>query len=273
MHLHYWALPPSVTTTTFNLPSRLWPSTHHTALVWSALVHLCESEDELFALYDLLLQHSARFQEPAVGVEHRHYHIHRHGGIAPIMAPADRCDAAHFQPFLIAFTHLRGAKYGLRVLDDMQDRGVAPSTHILSTAAALQAKHGEPAPALRMLDVMRGLVEREEQGEDEEPKTQQRRSLLPAYTGVLRGFVDRRDFAHARQVADMLTEQLGYVEGGGDEDGGNALTDAVLRFLRRLEAEGPCATPEPFAEMDDDWLQQKPDLYPFLKKRDPEVSV
>jgi hypothetical protein len=279
MHLHYWALPSSITTTTFNLPSRLWPSAHHTALVWSALVHLCQSEDELFALYGLLLQHSARFQQSAVEIEHRHHHYHydrhgrsHHGGIPPVTAPADRCDAAHFQPFLIAFTLLRGAKYGLRVLDDMQDRGVAPSAHTLSTAAALQAKHGEPTLALRMLDVMRGLLEGGEQGEDEEGKAQQRQSLLTAYTGVLRGFADRRDLAHARQVADMLAEQLGYVEGGADGDEGNALTDAALRFLRRLEVEGPRAKPEPLAEMNGDWQQQR-HSYGFLKERNPEASV
>jgi hypothetical protein len=286
MQLQPWSLPPSITTTTFNLRSRLWPSGHHTALVWSALVHLCESEDELFALYDVLLQHGARFQQSAVEIEHSHHHHHHfhrhgsshHGGIAPVTAPADRSDAAHFHPFLIAFTLLRGAKYGLRILDDMQDRAVVPNAPILGTAAALQAKHGEPALALHMLDIMRGLLEQgkqeEQEEEDENAKTKQRQSLLTAYTGVVRGFADRRDLAHARQVADMLTEQLGYVEGGGgDGDEGNALTDTVLRFLRRLEVEGPYAKLEPFAEMDGDWQQQQRHSYHFLKERDPEASV
>ena len=268
-HLRHWSVPPSIRETTFNIPSRLWPLTHHTALVWSALVHLCESEDELFVLYDQLLQHSTRFLKLAG--EHRlHSHRHRHGShdhsMTPTAAPADRYDSAHFQPFLIAFTLLRGAQYGLRVLDDMQDRGVAPSPQTLSIAAALQARHGEPALALRMLDVIRSTLER---GEDGEAKTQRQRPVLAAYTGVLRGFADRRDLAQARRVAGMLAEQLGYVEG-------NARTDAVLRYVRRLEVEGPDAEPEPFAaEADDDWQQQQQQryLYPFLKQCDPEVGL
>ena len=296
MHLQHWSLPPRITKTTFNLPSRLWPSAHHTALVWSALVHLCETEDELFALYDQLLQHSARSEKTALEFEQPHRHSHRHqlhqrhrshgDIITPVMAPADRHDAAHFRPFLIAFTLLRGAQYGLRVLDDMQARGIAPSAQILSTAAGLQARHGEPALALRMLDVMRGLLlGRGEHGEgennhvdvdDEEAvKTRRQRLLLAAYTSVMRGFADRRELAHARQVAEMLVEQLEYVEGGGDSpdgdgDGdGNARTDAVLQFLRRLEAEGPRARPEQV----DDGRQQQRHLYRFLKKRDSEVRL
>jgi hypothetical protein len=267
MRLNHWSLPHSITKTTFNFPSRLWPSTHHTALVWSALVHLCESKDELFALYDQLLQHSTRFLKPADAhrLHRHHYHCHcsHDHSMTPTAAPADRHDAAHFQAFLIAFTHLRGAQYGLRVLDDMQDRGVAPDAHTLSVAAALQARHGEPALALRMLDTIRGTLEH---GEDGEAKTQRHRQALTAYTGVLRGFADGRDLAHARRVAGMLAGQLGYVEG-------NARTDAVLRFVRRLEVEGPGAEPEPFAEADDDWRQQQPYLYPFLKQPDPEVGL
>jgi len=184
--------------------------------------------------------------------------------MTPIAAPADRYDSAHFQPFLIAFTLLHGAQYGLRVLDDMQDCDVAPSAHTLGMAAALQARHGEPALALRMLDAVRGMLER---GEDGEAKTRRDRQVLAAYTSVLRGFADCRDLAHARRVAGMLAEQLGYVEG-------NARTDAVLRFVRRLEVEGPGAEPEPFAEADDDWRrQQLRCLYPFFKQRDPEVGL
>jgi hypothetical protein len=279
MHLQHGSLPPRITKTSFNLPSRLWPSGHHTALVWSALVHLCDTEDELFALYDQLLQSSARSGKPARAQRHQdHSHRHRSHGdaIIPVTAPADRHDAAHFRPFLIAFTLLRGAQYGLRVLDDMQDRGVAPSAQFLSTAAGLQARHGEPAIALRMLDVMRGALERGDQGESsqgEEVKTHRRHLLLATYTSVMRGFADRRELTHARQVADMLVEQLEYVEGGnarrGGGDGRNARTDAVLQFLRRLEVDGPRASASPV----DDVSQQQRHPYRFLKKRNSEVRL
>jgi hypothetical protein len=282
-HLHiYHPLPPRITKTTFNLPSRLWPTPYHTALIWSALVHLCESEEELFALYDSLLQHSAQFQKTTVD-HHHHYRYHHHDPShgssipAPVPGPADRFDAAHFSPFLIAFTQLRDAKYGLRVLDDMQDRGIAPSAKILGMTAGLQARYGEPAVALRTLDITRGLVEHNgDEKVDVEMemvagsvmggRVKKRQLLLSAYTSVLRGFIDRRDIVQARRVAELLHSHLGYVEGEGGSSSGNARPDATqpaLRYLRRLEVEGPNAIPEllPDAEY----------LYPFLKRRDPEV--
>ena len=307
LQIHNGKIPLRIKTTTFNLPSRLWPTPYHTALVWSALVHLCESEEELFTLYESLLQHSAQFQKTTVG--HHHHHHPSHGNSSSssssiIPAPKDRFDAAHFYPFLVAFTQLRDAKYGLRVLDDMQDRGIAPSAEILSMAAALQARHGEPAFALRLLDIIRELIDRDGDGEadvDVEMATgavsgaragaklaavvwqgvKNEQQLLIAYTGVLRGFIDRRHIVQARRVAELLHSHLGYVEGGGTSDGkgadgegdgagagvgsGNARTDAALRYLRRLEVEGPNAVPESLL------TEYAGYFYPFLKKRDPEV--
>jgi hypothetical protein len=296
LHLHYPRLPVRITKTTFNLPSRLWPTPYHTALIWSALVHLCESEEELFALYDSLLQHSAQCQKTTVGHHHHHHHHHpSHGDSsfsAPVSSPADKFDAAHFHPFLIAFTQLRDAKFGLRVLDDMQDRGIAPSVQILSMVAALQARHGEPAFALRLLDIIRGRIEHDEDEEADvvmememgagsgvgvREMVEKRQQLLPAYTGVLRGLIDRRKIVQARRVAELLHSHLGYVEGrggtngagvGGGDSNGNARTDAALRYLRRLEVNGPNAMPEPL--LTDSGVDANY-CYPFLKKRDPEV--
>jgi hypothetical protein len=280
LRLHNY-LPPRITTTTFNLPLKLWPTSYHTALVWTALVHLCETEQEVFALYELLLQRSAQSQKPTVGHPH---HDRSHGSSGNISPSADRYDAAHFLPFLISFTLLRDAKRGLRVLDDMQDRGIAPSAQILSTAAALQARSGEPALALRMLDIIRGLLERDEVEEEVglldmevwmgvREKAKKQDQLLVAYTGVLRALIDRRELVQARQVAELIHSHLGYVEGGDDDDDGgnsssrNGSADAALRYLRRLEAEGPRAKPEPLVKLYDNWQRR----YPFLKKRDPEV--
>lgn len=287
LRLHPWYLPFRITESTFNLPSKLWPTPYHTALVWTALVQLCETEEELFALYELLLQRSAHFQKKSsVGL-----HTPSDGSSstsAPVLAPADKFDAAHYRPFLIAITLLRDAQTGLRVLDDMQERGVAPSAQFLSAAAALQAKHGEPALALRMLDVTRGLFERGgdevetdgllemEPGMGADKKARKQRWVLAAYTGVLRGLVDRRDLVNARQVAGQLHSQLGYVEGagiaGGVDGGGggcgkNVRTDAALRYMRRLELLGHDAEPEPLADVDDNYHH----FYHFLKKRDSEV--
>ncbi|KAH9171383.1 hypothetical protein EDB89DRAFT_2179211 [Lactarius sanguifluus] len=287
----YWTLPPRITETTFNLPSKIWPTAYHTALVWTALVQLCDNGEEVFALYDQLLQRSAgqpsRQQAPPM------HHYHPHSGPGSGFSHADKYDAAHFRPFLVADTLLRGAAQGLRVLDDMQARGIAPSARILGTAAALQARHGEPALALRMLGVMHEVLkERESSTSGSEPqewdadadfdpkaRSAPRRAwtqLLVAYTAVLRGLVDRRALVRARGVAEMLREELGYrLEGRGAAVGGNARTNAVLRFLHRLEVEGPNAKPEPadaaiLARAVDDWQQERYS-YPFLK-RDSQVG-
>jgi hypothetical protein len=279
--LNYWALPPRITESTFNLPSKLWPTAYHTALVWTALVQLCDNEEEVFTLYDQLLQCSA-------GRSPRDHNSA--GGVSGGFSHADRYDAAHFRPFLVANTLLRGAAQGLRVLDDMQDRGIAPSARILGTGAALQARHGNPTMALRMLGVMHETLEEREHARGAKAECEEwdadadaglgsdpaqrrpRTQLLVAYTSVLRGLVDRRALEPARHVAEMLREKLGYsLEGSG----GNPRTNAVLRFLRRLEMEGPGAKLDPadaaiLVRTMDDWQHERYS-YPFLK-RDSQVG-
>jgi hypothetical protein len=180
----------------------------------------------------------------------------------------------------------------------MQDRGVALSAPFLGTGAALQARHGEPEAALRMLDVMREMLllhphphsppslhhhHHHHSDTDSELRSELPRSggsgggeagkrqvLLTAHTAVLRGLLDRRAIEQAQRVAELLRDRLGYVEGSGS----NVRTDTVLRFLRRLEADGPSAEPDPLPleqELDEHGGHHQP-LYPFLKKRDDEVS-
>ncbi|KAI9458692.1 hypothetical protein BJY52DRAFT_1186813 [Lactarius psammicola] len=288
MRLRYWALPPRITETTFNLPTKLWPTAYHTALVWTALVQLCDDEEEVFALYDQLLQRSAgrspHQQGPPLPPP-------IHDGNGDDFSHPDCYDAAHFRPFLVANTLLRGAAHGLRVLDDMQDRGIAPSARILGTGAALQARYGEPALALRMLGLMHEECERVRGGvvsgsgsDSEELRDPRGRAggartqLLIAHTAVLRGLVDRRALVLARRVAEMIRENFEYdLEGSGAAEGGNPRTDAVLRYLRRLEVEGPNAEPEPadaanLARAGDDWQQERYS-YSFLKRDSQVIKV
>lgn len=280
-----------ITKTSSDLPAKIWPHPSHTAIVWSALVHLCESEEELFALYDSLLQHGAQFQNTTDGSHHHHHHHHpSHDSSsstpAIVPAPADRFDAAHFRPFLIAFTHRRNAKYGLRVLDDMQERGIAPSVQFLTTAAALQAGYGASALALRLLGIVRRLIESngDEEvdawmevgvwseegpglGVEERVKKKKKRLLLYAYASVLRGFIERRNIVQARRVADLLHSHVGYVEGGGNER-----ADTVLGFLHRLEVDGPDALPDTIPDLRNLDPEVEADyFYPYLKEPDLEV--
>ena len=310
MRLNHWASPPRITETTFNLPSKLWPTCYHTSLVWTALVQLCNNEEEVFALYDRLLKRTAGRSPP---------HDTADGSLN-----ADRYDSAHFQPFLVANTLLRGPSQILRVLDDMQDRGIAPSARIIGTGAALHARHGEPEMALRMLGMMHDVLEERErerarlQEQEQEQEQQEYEEwdadadvtmagldvdstkseaartqmlLIVAHTAVLRGLVDRRALRSARQVAKMLRDKFGFRLDGSDPPatpataaaaaagdtaaGGNPRTNAVLRFLRKLEVEGPGAAPDPadaaiLANAVDAWQQERYS-YPFLK-RDSEVG-
>lgn len=292
LRIRHGSLPRRITQTTFNLPSKLWPTAYHTALVWTALVQLCDDEEEVFALYDQLLQRCKGLSRPP------DRHNNSAGGGLDGFSHADRYDAAHFRPFLVANTLMRGAAHGLRVLDDMQGRGVAPSARIIGTGAALQAGCGEPAIALRMLGVMHEVIKERDavagselqewdadvdtdtdadadmgMGLDLKSESARRRSrtqqqLLVAYTAVLRGFINRHALVPARHVADMLSEKLGYeIDGNG---GGNPRTNALLRFLRRLEIEGPSAQPDPadvaiLVRAVGDWQHERYS-YPFLKR-------
>ena len=277
------SLPNRITKTTFNLPSKLWPMAYHTALVWTALVQLCKNGEEVSMLYDQLLQRCAGLSRPSLR------HNNSAGGGLDGFSHGDRYDAAHFRPFLVAITLLRGAAEGLRVIDHMQEHGIAPSARIIGTGAALQARYGEPAIALRMLGVMHEVLEKRDadantdvdadadadadMGLDLKAELAQRRRtrtellLIIAYTTVLRGFIDRRTLVPARHVAEMLNEKFGYqIDGNGS---GNPRTNALLRFLRRLEMEGPSAQPEPgdaaiLVRAVDAWKQERYS-YPFLK--------
>jgi hypothetical protein len=279
----------------FNLPRKIWPTTHHTSLVWTALVQLCEDEQEFLALYDQLLELSAARSQRLDAEQNRHHYQdqdqeldkrrrrqQQHDGHrSPVFdTSAERYDAAHFRPFLVGFTLLSGPKQGLKVLDDMQARGIAPSAHFLSTAAALQARHGEAEMALRLLDVIKELNRASSLGSDSgldvEPEMartahdaggkKEQALLLAAYTAVLRGFLDRRALNNARRVAELIRVRLKY-------DGGTARTDNSLRFLRRLELEGLDAKPDVVYDLADNNTNHHPQFYPFLRMPDAEVGL
>jgi hypothetical protein len=78
------------------------------------------NEDELFAIYDLLLHIARGSASPLLSASITPPSFITTGTLmatSPITAPADRCSTAHFH-FLIAFVLLRSTKYDLRILDD-----------------------------------------------------------------------------------------------------------------------------------------------------------
>jgi len=104
-----------------------------------------------------------------------------------------------------------------------------------------------------------------------------RSQLLAAHTAVLRGLVDRRALVPARQVAEILREKFGCSldDSGAAPAGGHVRTYAVLRFLRRLEVEGPSVGPEPadvaiLVKSVGDWQHYS---YPFLKRDSELIKV
>ncbi|KAI0064395.1 hypothetical protein BV25DRAFT_1823391 [Artomyces pyxidatus] len=254
-------LPRRIKLSTFNLRSKLWPTSYHTALVWNALVHLCNVRREVDWLYNNLMH---RTQPPD------HERIRWSKGVESIsatnttneasphpvetdpefdIAPTQAYDAAHYHPFIWAYSFYTGAGHALDVLDDMEQLGVKPSFNNLTLAAGLQAKYGSEKATFNLLDHIERLCAEELQDtqkpapkSDEEPwksrldegltikDFREDSLLLIAYTTVLRGFVDRRRLPSAREVEQRLYDRLQY------KPGTNRRTDEALRWLRDLES-------------------------------------
>ncbi|KAI0261649.1 hypothetical protein BC834DRAFT_1043899 [Gloeopeniophorella convolvens] len=208
--LHARALPRRITRTTLNLPSKLWPTQHHTALACLPRSTRTSSPRRRRAPPARPRRRPTLRPSPSPSIP-----IHPYSPAA-----LERYDSAHFLPFFVARTLLRGPDAGLRVLDDMLDRGVPLDAAMLGVGAALHARHGAPATALRMLGALRTPA-------------------LAAYTAALRGLLDRRALADARALAARIEGELAYAPGS------NRQTDAALAFLARLEADPRAAPPAP----------------------------
>ncbi|KAF9219528.1 hypothetical protein BS17DRAFT_666482, partial [Gyrodon lividus] len=202
----------------YRMREKLWPSAHHTAVVWEAVVSL-STKTERERLYSLLLTlvGQSRQREPEAS---------RSRDRITLQLPANTYDAAHFSPFVSSWAK-RSPRKASEVLRDMVGLGIEPSMVQWSIVARGYAQHGDPLIALRILD----RLEEMERASDRQPDAPRRPSdmLLGTYTNVLRGFVAAGNMEHAREAEKWLVERLGY------RAGDRQATDASIRLLRELE--------------------------------------
>ncbi|KAF8137387.1 hypothetical protein EV363DRAFT_661059 [Boletus edulis] len=217
------------------MKGKLWPSAHHSALVWEAIV-LLSPTIERERLYGLLLslvrQSRLGEQEP---IQEQEVRVPDVQARVRLELPPDTYDAAHFSPFVSSWARRRPVR-AAGIMRDMVHVGVEPTMIQWSMVARGYAQHDDPLVALRILERLeeleRGRVEEEEEGQGDPSKRWSPSDvLLGVHTNVLRGFVLRGDVQHAREVERRLVERLGY------QAGDRPTTDASMVLLRGLEAE------------------------------------
>ncbi|KAG6377521.1 hypothetical protein JVT61DRAFT_15331 [Boletus reticuloceps] len=220
------------------MKGKLWPSAHHTALVWEAIV-LLSPTIERERLYGLLLSlvRQSRQQEQEVRDGPSTRQVPDVRTRVHLELPPDTYDAAHFSPFVSSWARRRPVR-AAGIMRDMVHVGVEPTMIQWSMVARGYAQHDDPLVALRILgrleELERGRVEGcGGEGEEGEGDPSKRWSpsdvLLGVHTNVLRGFVLRGDVQHAREVERRLVERLGY------QAGDRPATDASIVLLRGLE--------------------------------------
>src|SRR5262249_2278049 len=129
------------TVTTANSHRRLWPMPQHTALVWQALVNLCKTTRDLELLYSDLVR-EARGIPPA-------------DTSLPTRPPSQAIDAAHFTPFIKAFTNSNSSTTPIDVLRHMMSLGTCePDIYQLTALAGEHAAAGRVNIVMAILDWM-----------------------------------------------------------------------------------------------------------------------
>jgi pentatricopeptide repeat protein len=192
------------------LARRLVPTALHTALVWTALVHLASARRAaLEGLYAALL-HEARRTPPHAGL---------------VRPPAHALDSVHFTPFIRALAHGGDAARALDVFRDMRaldpplDVDVYQWTAFLAEVAAA----GRVGIVTRVLDRMEGAGG----GGGGGGGAAGREIPMPppngvTYAAIIDGFVKSKQVRAAADVKSRMSARLGDVRGA------NPLADEVL---------------------------------------------
>ncbi|KIJ58892.1 hypothetical protein HYDPIDRAFT_101797 [Hydnomerulius pinastri MD-312] len=211
----------------YPMQEKLWPSPHHTAVVWETLVRLVPKADRE-RLYKLLLQLVAQSKQEEPPYD-------KPPERTSLSLPPTTYDAAHFSPFISMWAARRNPEKASEVLKDMVSLGIEPGMVQWSIVARGYAQHGDPLIALRILDrleeIERGTSKGQSAHETPQEETYYRPSdtLIGTYTNVLQGFVAAEDVEHAREVERRLVERFAY------NAGDRRATDAAIKLLRELE--------------------------------------
>ncbi|KAH7886858.1 hypothetical protein F5I97DRAFT_1807228 [Phlebopus sp. FC_14] len=210
----------------YPISEKLYPTRHHTALVWEALVKTSPKaeRERLYSLLLKLVQGNLNRDQLLAAETSQPLHL---------QLPANAFDAAHFAPFIQAHAK-RDPKKASLVMNDMVNLGIQPQIVQWSMVARGYAQHGNPSTALRILDWLEDSERKQHM--DDKPEREERLYrpsdlLLGTCTNVLRGFVAGGDAENALEVERRLIERFGYVLGE------RRATDAAITSLRMLKTE------------------------------------
>jgi hypothetical protein len=197
------------------LRRKLYPTQRHTALVWQAIVYLCETPKELERLYELLLRESRRDAptDPSLLVR----------------PPSQSFDSAHFTPFIQAVVGINTFS-PMDVIHHMLSLGVEcePDLYQLTTLGWKLASQGQVEDVMIILDRLEdSLPPPSSPTYRPPPPPKDVATTLPApnvvtYAAIIDGFLASREYEAALEVKRRLSERLDYIPGI------NPIADAVL---------------------------------------------
>ena len=193
---------------------RLFPSPHHTGLVWMAFVEILKEARPVLMLFRELIEQAKAAKTRKCA----------QAGSSPVPTSTEMFDANHFTPFLVASYRERRVKRLVLTFDEMRRLGIEPSVDQLSLLAGAYARISKGHEAIRSLDRIEDILKEEGANWPSQSYHDISRDVF-LYMPALKGFVARRDIAGASLVRQRILCH-GYVKG---------TIRAVDRTLAKLE--------------------------------------
>lgn len=247
LHRKYAIIHPSlpiVSPPTHSRGINRWPSTHTLTMVWQSLVYLVRDLGTLQNLYRSFITYldehrpSTSSESQPIGAED---YTHMRFQYPPAMSP----DTVHFHVFIMAFARIAGGDAAIKVISDMQARGIQPDVHNWTALAGHYAGQHDVDRAERILNRMESnltdkqtaparssevnLETRTREGPIHRKAGWIPEPSLVTYTTILRGLIDRGNYQDAKRIA-MRMDEAGYVPGTDER------ADMVLQLSRDRES-------------------------------------
>lgn len=230
----------------YNLQAKLWPTPHHTALVWVALAWL-NNHRTLEKLYRRLLLQIHESRAPATALADSrsassaipssvvHDVSVKHDAEEDLDASLARTqshvvDGAHFTPFLVAFTKRGQVGRAIQLMADMMTLGIKPTVEHWTILAGSCARNGDARQVFRILDSMEADGARADMG-DNPTIIRFPAPTLATYTNVMQSFVRARRLDDALNIKARIMTKCQYVVGE------SRTTDHALFILKTLQEE------------------------------------
>ncbi|KAH8101121.1 hypothetical protein BXZ70DRAFT_906781 [Cristinia sonorae] len=230
-----WEPVESIVPSRYTLPVKRWPSSHHTALVWRAIVQDVESLEDVEALYQELLAHITISRNPE-GVTPDDQPVpnpiraafdpntlstdpDRDRAYAlPIPSPK-QFDSAHFNVFLRSFAFKSEHVRAMEVFIDMCKFGIQPSVESFSIIAGALAR----ARDLPRLWTLLGMMESSKVTSPPKYVSRQHevvfvRPSLTTFTKIIKNLMMKEMYDPALDVVQRMKRNGVYVPGNEEVD-------------------------------------------------------